>query len=202
MSRQGDRKVNEVQATAKLATGSTSEEAKCIHHILIVDDEVEFVGSVRRHLKRRGFCPDFAFNGESACHKMLSLKQENRRYDLVITDVVMPRMDGISLLQWIHGRFPETSVIVVSEFMNLAQLETKIRPELDAVGRKPMIPDQMMGLIESISSKRWAWKRENGESQESSTGEYIQSVENIVEIYPEIKISVEVESRKTGVWEN
>lgn len=134
-------------------------KTKGIKHILIVDDEVEFVNSVRRHLKRRGFNPDFAFNGEVACHKMLALEKDRRLYDLVITDVVMPRMDGIALLQWIQGTFPKTSVMVVSEFMDLVHLETRIRPELDGICRKPMTPESMMQLIGSISRKRVEWQQ-------------------------------------------
>jgi len=125
-----------------------------VEHILIVDDEIEFVSTVQRHLKRLGFNPDFALNGEVACDKMLSLQKDERCYDLVITDVIMPKMDGIALTQWIQTTFPETSVMVVSEFMDLAYLESRIRPELDDIGRKPMTPESMMRLIGSISRKR------------------------------------------------
>jgi DNA-binding NarL/FixJ family response regulator len=134
---------------------SGGKDANRVEHVLIVDDEVEFVSSVRRHLKRRGFCPDFAFNGEAACQKMILALQEKRPcYDLVITDVVMPRMDGIALLDWIQTTFPDTSVMVVSEFMDPAYMGHRIRPEMDGVGRKPMTPEAMMQLINSISKKR------------------------------------------------
>jgi DNA-binding NtrC family response regulator len=132
-----------------------TQKTEYIEHILIVDDEVEFVSSVRRHLKRRGFSPDYAFNGEAACQKMLlALEEDERFYDLVITDVVMPRMDGLVLLEWIQTTFPKTSVMVVSEFMDLVHLGSRIRPELDDIGRKPMTPESMMHLINNISQKR------------------------------------------------
>jgi two-component system response regulator YesN len=128
--------------------------AEGVEHVLIVDDETEFVSTVRRHLKRHGFKPDAAYNGEDACHKMLAVQKDGRCYDLVITDVVMPRMDGIALMYWIHDTFPETSVMVVSEFMDFERLEARIRPELDDVGRKPITPGLMMQLIGGISQKR------------------------------------------------
>jgi DNA-binding NtrC family response regulator len=144
------------------------EKTECVEHILIVDDEVEFVRSVRRHLKRRGFTPDFAFNGEAACHKMLLASEEKELlYDLVITDVVMPRMDGIALLEWIHVTFPETSVMVLSEYMGPGYMGRRIRPELDDIGRKPVTPESMMHLINSISKKR-AGLRQTGQSVHSA----------------------------------
>ena len=134
----------------KPATGKKSD----VESILIVDDEVEFVSSVKRHLKREGFFTDFALNGRSACVKMLAMEENRRLYDLVITDVVMPEMDGLSLIKWIHEMFPRTSIMVVSEFMDFMHLEKKIRPELDDIGRKPMTPASMMQLICSIREKR------------------------------------------------
>ena len=131
----------------------------CIERVLVVDDEIEFVQSVKRHLKRKGFVIDFALNGNSACMTMLALEEKKRFYDLVITDVVMPRMDGISLLRWIHDTYPGTSVMVVSEFVGIMHLETKIRPELDDIGRKPMTPESMLQLINGISRKRDRWRQ-------------------------------------------
>lgn len=140
------------------------EKPEGVEYILIVDDETEFVSTVRRHLKRCGFKPDFAHNGQVACHKMLAFQKNERCYDLVITDVVMPIMDGIALLQWIHSTFPETSVMVVSEFMDPAHLEARIRPELDDIGRKPMTPESMIQLLKSISKKRIERKAAGGDS--------------------------------------
>lgn len=139
-----------VHSGCKVQMAMTEE----IEQVLIVDDEIEFVGAVRRHLKRLGFKPDAAYDGEDACHKMLAVQKSGRRYDLVITDVVMPGMDGIALMHWIHDTFPDTSVMVVSEFMDLAHLEARIRPELDDIGRKPITPELMIELIGGISQKR------------------------------------------------
>lgn len=138
------------------AGSHVGEKAKGVERILIVDDEVEFVRSVIRHLRRLGFDTDYAFNGEVACYKMLALEEDDLLYDLVIMNVVIPGMDGITLLKWIQTIFPETSVMVISEFMDRERLESKIRPYLDHSGRKPMTPKSMMGLINGISEKRIA----------------------------------------------
>lgn len=157
----GGHKLVKIQRKARSTQAEIPGNKKSVdvEHILIVDDEIEFVRTVRRHLKRLGFNPDFAFNGEVACHKMLALQKDERCYDLVITDVIMPKMDGFTLLEWIQTTFPQTSVMVVSEFMDHVSLETRVRPELDDIGMKPMTPELMIELIENISKKRAKWQQ-------------------------------------------
>lgn len=137
--------------------------AHLINRILVVDDETEFVNTVIRHLKREGFYPDSATNGKNACDKMKKMEDKNTFYDLVITDVVMPEMDGISLMEWIHRTYPATSVMVVTEFGDVHNFKKKMRPKLDEICIKPMTPDSMMKLIVGIQKKRsscWQpWKK-------------------------------------------
>ncbi len=128
-----------------------------IDRVLVVDDEKEFVDSVIRHLKREGFQPESATNGIRACRKMKALEAQNAYYDLLITDVVMPEMDGITLMEWAHKFYPKTSVIVVTEFCDICPLKQKIRPLLDEICKKPMTPDSMMALIDRIQQKRSQW---------------------------------------------
>ncbi len=132
---------------------------KCrIDTVLIVDDEIEFANTVKRHLRREGVCADSAPDGRCACMKMMERDCRRLFFDLVITDVVMPGMDGITLLKWIQNIYPWTSVVVVSEFADLTLLRPQIRPELDAIGRKPLTPGAMMDMIGSIASKRHRWQ--------------------------------------------
>jgi DNA-binding NtrC family response regulator len=77
--------------------------------ILIVEDDPNVGESIRLLLKRRGFSILLASNGKEAFHLF---RQED--VDLVITDLVMPKMDGIELLEAVKGLKPETEVIVIS----------------------------------------------------------------------------------------
>jgi DNA-binding NtrC family response regulator len=77
--------------------------------ILIVEDDPNVGESIRLLLKKKGFSILLASNGKEALHLF---RQEN--IDLVITDLVMPRMDGIELLEAVKGLKPETEVIVIS----------------------------------------------------------------------------------------
>jgi DNA-binding NtrC family response regulator len=77
--------------------------------ILIVEDDPNVGESIRLLLKKRGFSILLASNGKEALHLF---RQGN--VDLVITDLVMPKMDGIELLEAVKGLKPETEVIVIS----------------------------------------------------------------------------------------
>ena len=79
--------------------------------ILVVDDEIsmrEFLGIL---MEREGYRVDLADSAESA----VSLLQ-SANYDLVISDVKMPGMDGLALLAHVKNLSPDTAVIMVTAF--------------------------------------------------------------------------------------
>jgi DNA-binding NtrC family response regulator len=77
--------------------------------ILIAEDDPKVGESIRLLLKKRGYEILLALNGKEA---FSLFRQET--VDLVITDLVMPKMDGIELLEAVKGMRPETEVIVIS----------------------------------------------------------------------------------------
>ncbi|MCX6338615.1 MAG: response regulator [Candidatus Aureabacteria bacterium] len=76
--------------------------------VLIVDDEPIVRRFISLCLQGR-YITEEAEDGEKALSKAV-----RRQYDCVITDVQMPRMDGLSLLEEIKKRAPRTAVIVMS----------------------------------------------------------------------------------------
>ena len=77
--------------------------------ILIVEDDPRVGESIRLLLKKRGYETLLASNGKEA---LPLFRQE--MVDLVITDLLMPKMDGIELLEALKSLRPETEVIVIS----------------------------------------------------------------------------------------
>ncbi len=81
-------------------------------HILIVDDEPDIRGILARMLERLGHEIDVAVNGEDALWRI-----EQREYDLIVTDIRMPRMDGMGLLRSIQPRVASrTPCMIVTAF--------------------------------------------------------------------------------------
>ena len=71
--------------------------------ILIVDDEPEMRIAITEALKREGYQTDSAENAPNALHRL-----EGEAFDLVISDVKMPKMSGQELLREIKEQWPNT----------------------------------------------------------------------------------------------
>lgn len=76
--------------------------------ILIVEDEPKTVAYLRKGLTEQGYAVDFASDGESGLHLAQTLN-----YDAVILDVMLPRLDGVALLQRLRQRH-QTPVIMLT----------------------------------------------------------------------------------------
>jgi DNA-binding NtrC family response regulator len=79
--------------------------------ILVVDDESEMRVALETTLKREGFRPVSVQDGKAAWEKV-----ENESFDLIISDVKMPRMDGVELLRNVKQHSPETIVIMMTAY--------------------------------------------------------------------------------------
>ncbi|MFC1563502.1 response regulator [candidate division KSB1 bacterium] len=133
---------------------------KKIKRILIVDDEIEFGKSIQRQLKRSGFFSECAVNGRHAFYKIQDSILKNQPFDLVITDLIMPHMDGSALVGRLLMEYPSISIVVMSGYSELGEIKKILRPELDSFCRKPFTPKQIVELIASIEQKRMRFSKE------------------------------------------
>ncbi len=125
-----------------------------IKRILVVDDEPEFVKTIKRHLRREGFSLDSACDGEEAKEKIDDSVLKCVPFDLIVADLVMPAMGGIELLEWVKKTHPEMSVLLVSGFGDNSTVMEKIRKGMDDFAEKPLTPKDMIGFIGEINNKR------------------------------------------------
>jgi two-component system response regulator TctD len=76
--------------------------------ILLVEDNRELSGWLARTLRDR-YAVECAFDGDDADHRL-----RTQRYDLVILDLALPKMDGEEVLRRLRTRDPETPVLVLT----------------------------------------------------------------------------------------
>ncbi len=77
--------------------------------ILLVDDEEEFVNTLKERIQLRDLGPDVAFNGEQA------LKLVNDEVpDVMVLDLRMPGIDGLEVLDRVKKAYPEVQVIILT----------------------------------------------------------------------------------------
>lgn len=79
--------------------------------ILVVDDEPIVIKSCESILKAEGYSIESAINGRDAINIL-----GNNNYDLVITDLKMPEIDGIDLIRWLRDSKPEIGVVVITGY--------------------------------------------------------------------------------------
>jgi DNA-binding response OmpR family regulator len=77
--------------------------------ILVVDDEVEVGEAIRRVLDRAGFTVVVAHGVSEGL-----AAAETRQPDIVVTDMIMPKMNGIELIKSLRSRYPRVRVIAIS----------------------------------------------------------------------------------------
>jgi len=80
--------------------------------ILVVDDEAPIREMIKKGLSQMGgYSVEVAQNGAEAIEKI-----EKDIFDLVLTDIKMPEMDGLELLKNIKGTRPEMMVILMTAY--------------------------------------------------------------------------------------
>ena len=77
--------------------------------ILIIEDDQRVSELIQRGLEEQGFAPTLAYDGLSG----KKLVQQND-YDLIITDIILPKMDGLELCKFIRQTKPDTPIIMLT----------------------------------------------------------------------------------------
>jgi len=117
--------------------------------ILIVDDEQSMRELLSIMLRKERYVVVTAENGEKAVTAM-----QADIFDLVITDLKMPRMDGIALLKTIKELSPDTIVIMMTAFGTMEGAETaRSLGAYDYIG-KPFNNDEIKLVIQNALEKR------------------------------------------------
>jgi HD-like signal output (HDOD) protein/CheY-like chemotaxis protein len=117
-----------------------------VKRILFVDDESKILDGIRRMLyaDRKRWDLQFALGGEAALKAC-----EAGSFDVVISDMRMPGMDGATLLSHIRDRFPGTARIVLSGHSDAA-LTTRAVPMAHRFLAKPCDPVELQSMIERV----------------------------------------------------
>ncbi|MCJ8331587.1 MAG: response regulator [Lentisphaeria bacterium] len=82
--------------------------------ILVVDDEIDIRTMLERHFKYLGYEVYIAGNGEEALQIIDTVK-----IDVIITDIKMPVMDGIALLEEVNNEYPLIRCIVITGYVTM-----------------------------------------------------------------------------------
>lgn len=116
--------------------------------ILVVDDDQGLRFSVRETLAQAGeFEIDEAFDGLNAMEKVKA-----QRYDVVLLDVDMPRLNGLETLKLIKEHDPATTVIIMTAFATIDDAVRAVKEGAYNYLSKPVKGEELVRLIERALS--------------------------------------------------
>jgi two-component system phosphate regulon sensor histidine kinase PhoR len=116
--------------------------------ILVIDDEKVIREGVQRALSQEGFEIAKAEDGE----KGIALLTE-QTFDIVLTDLMMPGLDGFAVLEWIRTNRPHIQVIVITGFATVSKAVSAMKQgAFDFVG-KPFTPDYIRVVVNRAVEK-------------------------------------------------
>jgi len=132
-----------------LVKKSIIEEGVCIMaKILIVDDEPRIRELIREHLQYSGYICEEAADGTAALTQL-----SGGAFDLVILDLMMPFMDGMTCLREMRARHINTPVIILTargeEYDKLAGLESGA----DDYVVKPFSPRELVARVRAVLNR-------------------------------------------------
>lgn len=114
--------------------------------ILIVDDNREFCDNMKDILELQGHNTNCVYDGKTA----LELIAKDV-IDLALVDIVMPEMDGLTLLKKIKAVKPKLPVMLVTGFAHEHATGEAMRSGALALLKKPIDFDELMRMIEKAA---------------------------------------------------
>ena len=121
--------------------------------ILVADDNEDFLSVTQSVLEFAGFKVDTAVDGKEALKEI-----KRRRYDLLILDVIMPRIDGVKLFQMVRKskKYAGTPVLFVSGYPDKIELDERkqeIVEKADAYIQKPLTAKLFLETVRRLLEK-------------------------------------------------
>ena len=116
--------------------------------VLVVDDDLALLDSLKLMLEVDGFAVVIAENGVRGLQAF-----RNREPDVVIIDVMMPKLDGIESVRQMRRERPDAKIVVMSGEVGTRQLDLqKTAKELGAAAvlRKPFDPATLAPLLRDV----------------------------------------------------
>ncbi len=138
--------------------------------ILIVEDEETLRESMKRIFAKEGFTVD----GAESAEKGFSLLETNV-YDVIISDIILPGMDGIEMLIKVREQVPDQIFIVVTAYASLDTSVKALRAGAYDYIMKPIIHEEIKQIVrnalrqKSLQAENVLLKREIGKTYDFSS---------------------------------
>jgi PAS domain S-box-containing protein len=114
--------------------------------VFLVDDEPNILNATCDALEQSGFQVDTAQNGQEALDQ---LKARQFDVDVLITDIVMPNVDGVSLIREVHAARPDVPIIAASGLAD-SRTDDALDAGADAFLSKPFTDEKLRAVLQQV----------------------------------------------------
>lgn len=117
--------------------------------ILVVEDELHLSEALSHILKKNNYTVDVSNDGESGLDNALT-----GIYDVIVLDIMLPKMDGITILKTIRQEGIETPVILLTARGEISDKVKGLDSGADDYLSKPFNTDELLARIRALSRRR------------------------------------------------
>lgn len=121
--------------------------------LLLVEDSARLQRSVMTALKRSGYAVDAAGDGEQG----LWLAESNR-YDVIILDIMLPKMDGLAILRRLREKGRQDHVLLLTARDTVADRVEGLRRGADDYLVKPFALEELLARVEALCRRAYGGK--------------------------------------------
>ena len=117
--------------------------------ILIVEDDASFAAMLKGFLIKNGFECDNAANGMMALRKL-----NEKTFDVILSDLKMPDLDGLDLLREIKKKDHDCAAIIMTSYAHIKSAVKAIKLGAFEYIAKPINPDELLSIIKKALSRK------------------------------------------------
>ena len=117
--------------------------------VLIIEDEIRLAATLQDLLDLNGYSSDICHDGESGLDNALT-----GIYDVVLLDVMLPRLDGITLLQKLRSSGNTTPVLMLTAKSDLSDRVAGLDSGADYYLTKPFEPKELLACIRALTRRQ------------------------------------------------
>jgi DNA-binding response OmpR family regulator len=115
---------------------------------LIIEDETNVANSLYSLLKKSGFATDIAYDGEQG-----SFLARSNNYDLIITDYILPKMDGFNVIKEIRDDGCSSPILMLSMRKSLEDKISVLEVGADDYLSKPFFPAEFVARAKALTRR-------------------------------------------------
>jgi two-component system OmpR family response regulator len=113
--------------------------------VLLVEDDLKIASFIAKGLKEAGFAIDHATNGEDGLHLAV-----NHPYDVAIVDIMLPKLDGLTLIEALRRKKINTPVIILSAKRTVDDRIKGLHTGSDDYLTKPFAFSELLARVQAL----------------------------------------------------